>query len=192
MHPTGVASAAWVFAASTSKTFFYVAGAVLAGWAVMLAAFGAARPGFPTSGRQARLVMLSTFVLVATTMTAAVVTAGESGAAHAHAPAAKRPASFGAASTLELAADPTGQLSYDKKQATLKAGAVAIHLVNKSPLPHNVTIAAGNRVVAVTKTIQGGAVTATTTLKPGDYVFYCSVDAHRAAGMVGKLTVTPG
>lgn len=189
MHPTGVASAAWVFAASVSKTPFYVAGGGLAAWAVLLSIFGATRPGFPASRRAARLVMLGTLALAAATMTAAVVTAGEEGAAHAHAP--KRPASFGAASTLELAADPTGALAYDKKQATLKAGAVAIHLVNQSPVPHNVTIASGARVLAATKTIQGGAVTATTDLKPGDYVFYCSVDAHRAAGMEGKLTVTP-
>jgi plastocyanin len=189
MHPTGVASAAWVFAASVSKTPFYVAGAALAGWAVLLSAYGASRAGFPASRGRARLVMLATFLLAAATMTAAVVTAGEEGAAHAHAP--KRPASFGAASTLELAADPTGQLAYDKKQATLKTGAIAIHFTNKSPLPHNVTIASGGRAVAATKTITGGAVTATTTLKPGDYAFYCSVDAHRAGGMEGKVTVTP-
>jgi plastocyanin len=189
MHPTGVASAAWVFAASVSKTPFYVAGALLAGWAVLLSAIGATRPAFPASRQGVRLAMLGTFVLVVATMTAAVVTAGKEGAAHAHAP--QRPASFGAASTLELAADPTGQLAYDKKQATLKAGAVAIHFVNKSPVPHNVTIASGGRVVASTKAIQGGAVTATTNLKPGGYAFYCSVDAHRAAGMEGKLTVTP-
>jgi plastocyanin len=190
MHPTGVASAAWVFAASVSKTPFYVAGALLAGWAVLLSVVAATRADFPGSRRGARLVTFGTFVLVAATMTAAVVTAGEGGA-EAPAPAAQRPASFGAASTLELAADPTGQLAYDKKTASLKAGAIAIHLVNKSPVPHNVTIAAGARVVAETKTIQGGAVTATADLKAGDYVFYCSVDAHRAGGMEGKLTVRP-
>jgi uncharacterized cupredoxin-like copper-binding protein len=26
-------------------------------------------------------------------------------------------------------------------------------------------------------------------VSPGEYVFYCSVDAHRAAGMQGTLTV---
>jgi plastocyanin len=191
MHPTGVASVAWVFAASVSKTPFYVAGALLAGWAVLLSVVAATRANFPGSRRGARLVTLGTFVLVVATMTAAVVTAGEDGGTEAPAPAAQRPASFGAASTLELAADPTGQLAYDKKTASLKAGAIAVHLVNKSPVPHNVTIAAGARVVAETKTIQGGAVTATADLKAGDYVFYCSVDAHRAGGMEGTLTVTP-
>jgi plastocyanin len=190
MHPTGVASAAWVFAASPSKTPFYVVGALLAAWAVLLSLFAATRPNFPGSMRGARLVMLGTLVLVAATITSAVLTAGEEGKASATS-APHRPASFGAASALELAADPTGQLAYDKNQATLKAGAVAVRLVNRSPVPHNVTIAAGNRTVVATKTIQGGAVTATATLKPGSYVFYCSVDAHRAAGMEGKLTVTP-
>ena len=191
MHPIGVASAAWVFAASASKTPFYVAGALLAGWALLLSLFAATRPAFPGSRRAARLVMLATFVLVAVTMTSAVLTAGEDGHARASASAPKRPASFGAASTLELAADPTGQLAYDKKRATLRAGAVAIHLVNKSPLAHDVTIAAGGHVVASTRTVQSGAVTAKTDLKPGDYVFYCSVDAHRAGGMEGTLTVAP-
>jgi uncharacterized cupredoxin-like copper-binding protein len=28
-----------------------------------------------------------------------------------------------------------------------------------------------------------------TDVKPGTYTFYCSVDAHKAAGMEGTLTV---
>jgi plastocyanin len=191
MHPTGVASAAWVFAA-TSKTPFYVAGGLLAGWAVLVSVLGAMRPDVPRSGRGRGLVILGTFALAGATMAAAVVTAGGEGKAQAPAAAApQRPASFGAASTLELAADPSGQLAYDKKHATLKPGAVAIHLVNTSPVPHNVTIAAGSRVLAQTKTVQGATVTAKADLKAGDYVFYCSVDAHRAGGMEGTVTVRP-
>ena len=45
------------------------------------------------------------------------------------------------------------------------------------------TIATGAKVVASTKTIQGATTTATANLPPGDYAFYCSVDAHRQAGM---------
>jgi uncharacterized cupredoxin-like copper-binding protein len=36
----------------------------------------------------------------------------------------------------------------------------------------------------------GGTSTLKVTLKPGvTYTFYCSVDAHRQAGMMGKITV---
>jgi plastocyanin len=146
MHPTGVATAAWVFAAEPSKTPFYLAGGLLAAWAVMLGAFGVSHPDFPGSAVASRLVMLNSAVLV-------------------------------------------GKLAFDKKQATVRAGRFPIRLVNDSSLPHNLTIAKGAKVLAQTKTISGGSATATANLTPGQYVFYCSVDAHRAAGMQGTLTV---
>jgi plastocyanin len=37
--------------------------------------------------------------------------------------------------------------------------------------------------------ISGGSAATTANLTPGAYVFYCSVDAHRAGGMQGTLTV---
>jgi plastocyanin len=181
MHPTGVASAAWVFASAPSKVPFYLAGGLLAGWAVLLSATGLTHPDFPGSAVRARLVMLGTAVLVAATLTAAVLTAGKEGAAEG---AAASPSS-----ALQLTADPTGQLAYDKKQATVRAGRFAIRFVNRSPVQHNVTIAKGARVLARTKTIRGASTTATANLPAGDYVFYCSVDAHRQAGMQGTLTV---
>jgi plastocyanin len=187
MHPTGVASAAWVFAAAPSKVPFYLAGGLLAGWAVLLGATGLRYPEFPGSAGRARLVMLTTGLLVAATVTTAVVTAGKEGEAegsHSGPAGAVAPSS-----SLRLTADPTGQLAYDKTHAAVKAGKVAIGFVNKSSVAHNVTIAKAARVVASTKTIQGATTTATANLSPGDYVFFCSVDAHRQAGMHGTLTV---
>jgi plastocyanin len=187
MHPTGVASAAWVFAAAPSKVPFYLAGGLLAGWAVLLGATGLRYPEFPGSAGRARLVMLTTGLLVAATLTAAVVTAGEEGGTEG---GPSGPAgTVAASSSLRLTADPTGQLAYDKKHAAVKAGKVAIRFVNRSSVPHNVTIAKAARVVASTKTIQGATTTSTANLSPGDYVFFCSVDAHRQAGMHGTLTV---
>jgi plastocyanin len=90
---------------------------------------------------------------------------------------------------LQLTADPTGQLAYDKTHAAVKAGRFAIRFVNKSSVPHNVTIAKAARVVASTKTLKGATRTGTANLSPGDYVYFCSVDAHRQAGMQGALTV---
>jgi plastocyanin len=187
MHPIGVAIAAWVFASAPSKVPFYLAGGVLAGWAVLLGAFGITHPDFPGSRARSRLVMLISAALVAAAVTTAVTTAGEEGPAES---AAARPTGSAApTSVLNLSADPTGKLAYDKKQATVRAGRVPIRLVNNSSLPHNITIAQGAKVLAHTKTVTGGTATATANLAAGDYVFYCSVDAHRAAGMQGTLTV---
>ena len=68
MHPTGVATAAWVFASAPSKTPFYLAGGLLAGWAVLLGAFGFTHPDFPGSAVASRLVMLTSAALVAATL----------------------------------------------------------------------------------------------------------------------------
>jgi plastocyanin len=112
----------------------------------------------------------------------------ESGAATSGKPA---PASSPAAATkLALSADPAGQLAYNTKALSAKAGTVSIVMTNMSPLEHNVTVAAGSKVLGATPTFTGGARTLTLKLKPGTYTFYCSVPGHRQAGMEGKLTVT--
>jgi plastocyanin len=180
MHPANVASAGWVFAAAPSKGPFYAVGAALVAWAVLLAAFGVTHPDFPRSEGRARLLMLTTALLVGGTITAAVLTAG--GAGHK---AQAQPA----AATLTLAADPSGALSYDVRHASLKAGDDTIRFVNRSPIQHNVTIAQGSKIVAATKTITSATTTVAAKLSPGAYAFYCSVDAHRQGGMEGTLTV---
>ena len=91
---------------------------------------------------------------------------------------------------LALAANPSGELKFDKTSLTAKAGTVAIDFTNSSPLPHNVTVASSSgSVVNETPTFQGGSKTVTMTLKAGTYKFYCSVPGHRQAGMEGTLTV---
>jgi plastocyanin len=184
MHPSSVAVAAWVLAA-TSKVPFYVVGAALAASAVALSAFGATHPAFPRSPGQRTLVITVSLALVAGTMTAAVLTAGGEGHKAQARPAAGAPAS----SRLALAADPTGLLSYTPRAATVRAGTDTITFINRSTLPHNVTVAQGSKVVAATRTITGSTTSSTARLRPGRYVFFCSVDAHRQAGMQGTLTV---
>jgi uncharacterized cupredoxin-like copper-binding protein len=44
-------------------------------------------------------------------------------------------------------------------------------------------------VIAETETISEDTTTATASLEAGSYVFYCTVDSHREAGMEGTLTV---
>ena len=84
---------------------------------------------------------------------------------------------------------PGAQLAYNTKLLSAKAGSVTIAMTNMSPLEHNVTIAEGSKVLGATPTFKGGTKSITLNLKPGKYVFYCSVPGHRAAGMEGTLVV---
>jgi plastocyanin len=103
---------------------------------------------------------------------------------------ASSPAPGKAGSSLALAANPAGQLAYNTKQLSAKAGTVTITMANMSSLEHNVTIAEGSKVLGATPTFAGGSRTLTLTLKPGKYTFYCSVPGHRQAGMEGTLNVS--
>ena len=103
---------------------------------------------------------------------------------------ASSPAPGKAGSSVALAANPAGQLAYDTKQLSAKAGTVTITMTNMSSLEHNVTIAEGSKVLGATPTFAGGSKTLTLTLKPGKYTFYCSVPGHRQAGMEGTLNVS--
>ena len=101
-------------------------------------------------------------------------------------------AAGGASSNLAIAANPSGSLSYDKKSLSAKAGKVTITMTNMSPVGHNITIQQGTNgaVLGSTPTFQGGTKSVSLNLKAGKYPFYCSVPGHRAAGMVGTLTVS--
>lgn len=91
--------------------------------------------------------------------------------------------------TLEIDANPAGQLLYVASAARAKPGSVTLKSQNKSSVPHNISLE-GNGVSLRGKVVSGGGVsTVTADLKPGTYTFYCSVDGHRQAGMVGKITV---
>ncbi len=100
------------------------------------------------------------------------------------------PSSPAAVAPLKLAANPEGQLSYEPKQLSAKAGKVTITMANSSPVEHNVTVAQGSTVLGATPTFKGGSKTLTLNLKPGKYTFYCSVPGHRQAGMEGTLTIS--
>jgi plastocyanin len=94
------------------------------------------------------------------------------------------------AGALSLSANPEGQLSYDTKSLTAKAGTVAIDFTDTSQLAHNVTVeSSSGSTVGATPTFSGGSKTLTLKLTPGTYKFYCSVPGHRQAGMEGTLTV---
>ena len=95
-----------------------------------------------------------------------------------------------ASGALSLEANREGQLAYNTKSLTAKAGTVSIAFTNMSSLSHNVSIeSSAGKVLGATPTFQGGTKTLTLALKPGTYKFFCSVPGHRMAGMEGTLTV---
>jgi plastocyanin len=187
-------------AGEPSKVPFYVMGAVLAAWAVVLSAIGLSQADFPGTAARARAVMAISAVLVLGTITSAVATSSKH---HAEGetqtegqepapgkPPPPAPPGGGGGATLQVSADPTGQLKFEQTSLSAKAGKVKIDFDNPSPIDHDVTITAGQGKLGGTKTVANGKIAGVVDLKPGDYTFYCSVDAHRQAGMEGKLTVS--
>ncbi len=115
--------------------------------------------------------------------TAASTTAGSSSAAGGG-------ASSGAAQVVKLAADPSGNLSYNTTTLSAHPGKVTIEFTNSAPLEHNVTVASSaGSTEGATPTFSGGTKSLTLNLKAGTYTFFCSVPGHRQAGMQGTLKV---
>ena len=90
------------------------------------------------------------------------------------------------AGTLQIDADPTGQLAFVTGQAKATPGKIAVKMQNKSGTPHDIVIDGKGKGQIVTN---GGTSQFSATFAPGKYTYYCSVDAHRQAGMRGTLTV---
>jgi plastocyanin len=197
-----------IMAAEKSRTAFYIVGGVLVAWALVVSlAIGLRQVDFPRTQALERLVIAISAVLVAATGATAVITAGSpaktatAAAAPPAAPAAPSapgaPAPPGASSSLSLEANPSGELHYNTKELTAKAGTITITFTNNSPLEHNVTVARpglsatkAGAVLGATPTFKGGSRKLTLRLQAGTYVYYCSVPGHREAGMEGTLKVS--
>jgi plastocyanin len=88
--------------------------------------------------------------------------------------------------TLSIAADPNGQLAFVTNRANGKPGKITVEMPNKSSTPHDIVIDGKGHGQVVQN---GGVSKFTAQFSPGTYTYYCSVDAHRQAGMQGKFTV---
>jgi plastocyanin len=88
--------------------------------------------------------------------------------------------------TLEVDADPNGQLLYVTDQARAEAGDLTVRSKNASSTPHNIVIDDKGKG----QVVQGGGVSEfEASFDAGKYTYYCSVQGHRQAGMEGTLTV---
>jgi plastocyanin len=96
----------------------------------------------------------------------------------------------GGGSTVNVEADPGGNLAYTQTSLTANAGSDTIDFNNPASIPHNVTIEdSSGKTVGATDTITGSKTSTTVDLKAGTYTYFCSTDSHRQAGMEGTLTV---
>jgi plastocyanin len=90
---------------------------------------------------------------------------------------------------VEIDANPSGLLKFQASSASAAAGKVTLRMQNMSSVMHDIAVK-GNGIDEIGPIVDNGGVsTVTATLKPGAYTFYCSVDGHAAAGMMGTLTV---
>ena len=171
---------------------YHICGGALAIWAVGVSIVGIRVESFPRGRRQASIVAAISMSLVITTIAAAIIEgvreADKEEEAEAAEPAAESTPAAGG-EKLALAADPSGQLKFDKSSLEAQAGPVTIDMKNDSPVPHDVSIDGGGVDERGKEVTDGGTSTVTADLKPGAYTFYCSVPGHRQAGMEGKLTV---
>jgi plastocyanin len=108
-------------------------------------------------------------------------------------PATTAPAGGGGAaagSTIDFSTPAGSDLAFDQKSATAKAGNDTISFDNRQSIPHDVTIEdSSGKELGATDLVASSTATATVSLTPGTYTFFCSVPGHREAGMVGTLTV---
>ena len=91
--------------------------------------------------------------------------------------------------TLQIDAFPTGDLKFVPIAASAKPGKVVFKSLNKSSVPHNIAVK-GPGANAIGPVVTGGATSQVSVdLKPGSYMFVCTVPGHEQAGMKGPLTV---
>jgi plastocyanin len=76
---------------------------------------------------------------------------------------------------------------------TLKSGSYTFNVVNKGQFPHDLLVATpdGSQIAKSPTIAPGQSATVQVNLPAaGTYTIWCDVDAHRAQGMQGTLTVT--
>ena len=85
---------------------------------------------------------------------------------------------------------------FEPRHVTAKAGTAVffLHNVPGAIGPHNFLIGSErpHLVVASPTLLSGDSVVFTVSgLEPGTYTYWCGIEGHADAGMVGELTVTP-
>jgi plastocyanin len=81
-------------------------------------------------------------------------------------------------------------IGFREHQVTVPAGRMRIIYVDDGQLTHTLVLDGVPSFHRLEVQGNGDRAVGTANLSPGDYVFYCDIPGHRAAGMQGTLTVT--
>lgn len=81
------------------------------------------------------------------------------------------------------------EFAFQPSTARTASGSVTFNLRNEGQFPHNIQFDGQDAPIFADNLTSGQSSTATVTLAPGTYTYYCPVDGHRDRGMVGTLTV---
>ncbi len=111
--------------------------------------------------------------------------------AEASTPASSAPASSAPAEAeSETVAVTEGEMFIELSEDSFNAGTYTFEVTNTGSMRHDFVVEQNGEDVASTDVLQPGeSTTLEVDLAPGEYVFYCSVGAHRAAGMEVPVTV---
>jgi plastocyanin len=126
---------------------------------------------------------------------AAAATTSSSAAETSAAETSSAPASTSAAAPSEAESEAItateGEMFIELSEDSFSPGTYTIEVSNTGNMPHDLVLEQNGEDVTGTEVLQPGqSATLEVTLEAGDYVFYCSVGAHRAAGMELPITVT--
>lgn len=97
----------------------------------------------------------------------------------------------GPGGTVEIVADPNGDLAYKTGDLQTEAGTVEITFTNEASLGHDVIVQnQAGEILGGTEVISEGSTVADVELEPGTYAYFCDVADHRQEGMEGKITTS--
>lgn len=178
---------------------YFVIGAVLVAWALVLTFGGMARVSdFPDKGRGRLLMVVSVVLSLAVFIALMVTTEKEHPREEAKAKAAERareqreqagaPAARGKGGAIEVA-----ESEYEIVLAggrALKAGEVTFDVTNEGEIPHDLAVEGGGAKEAKTPLIDAGEkARLEVALEPGEFKLYCTVPGHEQLGMKTEVSV---